>query len=185
VATPDNLPDIPAVYAFARAHRFRFSLSPVLRGVAPDPALAGNPAYRALYDRLLADQRRGVAIQGSPAYLRAMRDLTPFRCRPSTVLAVAPTGEVFYPCLEQGRLAGSLLTAPDLHHLRAHAKATLGAEPVCPNQCQSPCALGFSLLLEKPATVIEEGLTWVRSLPWRVFSPRALPGSSGGSPPCS
>jgi MoaA/NifB/PqqE/SkfB family radical SAM enzyme len=185
VATPDNLPDVPAVYDFARSRGFRFSLSPVLRGVAPDPALPGNPAYRALFDRLIADQRRGVAIQGSPAYLRAMRDFTAFRCRPSTVLAIAPTGEVFYPCLEQGRLAGSLLDAPDLHHLRLQAKATFGAEPVCPNQCQSPCALGFSLLLEKPATVIGEGVTWLRSLPWRVFSPRALPGSSGGNPPCS
>jgi len=184
VVTPDNLADVPDVYAFARAHGFRFSLSPVLRGVAPDPGLVGNPAYRALFDRLLADKRRGVAIQGSPAYLRAMRDFAPFRCRPSTVLAVSPSGEVFYPCLEQGQPAGSLLQQPDLHALRAHAKATLGDEPVCPNQCQSPCALGFSLLLEKPATVIEEGLTWLGSLPWRVFSafsPRARGGSSGDS----
>lgn len=88
-----------------------------MRGVAPDPALRTDQRYRELFDFPIAQKRRGFAVNGSLAYLRGMRDLERFRCRPSTVLAVLPVGDVFSPCLEIGKVAGILLAEPDLHKL--------------------------------------------------------------------
>lgn len=96
-------------------------------------------------------------------YLEYMRDLRQFRCRPSTLVAVSPAGEVLYPCLEKGTIAGSLLEAPDLHALRAEGRRRHGPDPVCPNQCQSACALGFSLILDRPTTMVSELGSWYRT----------------------
>ena len=156
VATPDNLPDLRDVFRYAAERGFRHAVCPVLRGVAPDPALAGDPRYRALFDFLIEQKRRGFPVNGSLAYLRAMRDLRKFRCRPSTTVAISPVGDVFYPCLEIGRIAGNLLEEGDLHKLRAAGVRRHGAEPVCANQCHSACALSFSLILDKPWTMASE-----------------------------
>jgi MoaA/NifB/PqqE/SkfB family radical SAM enzyme len=156
VATPDNLPDLREVFRFAAERGFRHAVCPVLRGVKPDPALANDPHYRELFDFLIEQKRRGLAVNGSLAYLRGMRDLSKFNCRPSTVLAVAPNGEVFYPCLEIGKIAGNLLEQGDLNALRAEGQRRHGPEPTCGNQCQSACALGFALLLDRPWTVLSE-----------------------------
>jgi MoaA/NifB/PqqE/SkfB family radical SAM enzyme len=156
VATPDNLPDLHDVSRFAAERGLRHAVCPVLRGVKPDPALSSDPRYRALFDFLIAQKRRGFPVNGSMAYLRAMRDLTRFRCRPSTVLAVAPNGDVFYPCLEIGKIAGNLLEQDSLHALRAQGLRRHGPEPTCGNQCQSACALGLALLLDRPWTMLSE-----------------------------
>jgi len=177
VATPDNLDDLPVVNAFAREYGFRHAVCPVLRGVVPDPKLVTDPRYRAVFDHLIAQKRRGFAVNGSVKYLEYMRDLRPFRCRPSTLVAVSPAGEVFYPCLEKGTIAGSLLEAPDLHALRAEGRRRHGPDPVCPNQCQSACALGFSLILDRPTTMVSELGFMVSNPIRRLFrrGPPALP----------
>jgi MoaA/NifB/PqqE/SkfB family radical SAM enzyme len=156
VATPDGLDDLYAVYEFARTRGMRFALCPQLIGVAPHPGLRSNPEYQQLFDFLIAEKKRGQAVNGTLAYLRQMRDLSKFDCRPSTVLAVSPTGDVFYPCLEIGHLAGNLLEQPDLHALRRQGKRLHGPEPACPNQCQSACALGFASILDQPLSMLTE-----------------------------
>lgn len=157
VITPDNLDDLGAVYEWTRARGFRFAACPQLVGVKAHPALGGDPRYRAFYDRLIAEKRGGRNLHGTVPYLEAMRDLSHFRCRPFTMLCVAPGGEVFYPCLELGQLAESLLDEPDLHALRRRAQARFGPQPRCDTRCHSACALGFSLLLEDPASLVAEG----------------------------
>lgn len=156
VATPDNLPDVRDVFRYAAERGFRHAVCPVLRGVKPDPALATDSRYRDLFDSLIANKRRGISVNGTVAYLRGMRDFGKFRCRPSTVLAISPVGDVFYPCLEIGKVAGNLLEECDLNALRTQGICRHGPEPVCENQCHSACALAFSLILEKPWTIFSE-----------------------------
>ncbi len=156
VATPENLDDLHGVYDFARARGLRFALCPQLVGVKPHAELVENPRYRALYDRLIAEKRAGRKVQGSIPYLEHMRDLRKFRCRPSTMVAVTPTGDLFYPCLELGQIAGNLLRTPDLDALRAAGRAQFGPEPSCDNRCHSACALGFAMMLESPLSQLEE-----------------------------
>jgi MoaA/NifB/PqqE/SkfB family radical SAM enzyme len=176
VATPDNLPDLHDVSRFASERGFRHAVCPVLRGVKPDPALAIDPGYRELFDFLIAQKRRGFPINGTLAYLRGMRDLARFRCRPSTVLAVSPGGDVLYPCLEIGKVAGNLLEDPDLHKLRAEGIRRHGPEPTCGNQCHSACALGFGLILDRPWTALSEFMLMATSgVRRRLRTLRALP----------
>jgi hypothetical protein len=89
------------------------------------------------------------------------------------VLATTPAGEVFYPCLERGTLAGSLLEHADLDAIRAEGRARHGPEPRCGEQCHSPCALSFALLLDRPWTALDEA--------WRVA--RGALGAAMGSGP--
>ncbi len=164
VATPDNLADAAKVHRWAKERGFRHSVSPQLQGVHPHPALRGDPAYRALFDALVAEKRAGGAVEGTVAYLEHLRDLRGFRCRPSTVLALSPSGDVFYPCLELGKVAGNLLAEPDLDAIRAQGRARFGQEPRCDVRCQSPCALGFALVLDRPWVILDEA--WLLSLGW-------------------
>ncbi len=157
VATPDNLPDVAEVHRFAKEHGLRHSVSPQLVGVHPHPALRESPEYRALMDGLVREKRAGGAVEGTVAYLEYLRDLRAFGCRPSTVLAVSPAGDVFYPCLELGNVAGNLLSEPDLDRIRAAGIEKFGPEPRCGPRCQSPCALGFALLFARPWIVLDEG----------------------------
>lgn len=149
VATPDNLGDLPGLFAWCRRRGFRFALCPQLKGVHPHPALRDHPEYRAVFELLIAAKRRGADVQGSVDYLEHMRDLRRFDCRPSTVLTVTPTGDVLYPCLELGQVAGNLLEQ-DLQGIRRQAIERFGVEPRCDNRCQSACALGLSLALGRP-----------------------------------
>jgi MoaA/NifB/PqqE/SkfB family radical SAM enzyme len=156
VATPENLADIHEVHRFAADHGLWHSVCPAMVGVTADPRLSGNAEYRALYDRLIAGKRRGVAVEGSLAYLEHLRDLRPFGCRPSTVVAVAPDGEVYYPCLEIGQSAGNL-RSQSLDEIRANGRARFGPDRPCPHACPSACALSFGLLFRSPWSFIVEG----------------------------
>jgi MoaA/NifB/PqqE/SkfB family radical SAM enzyme len=157
VATPENLPDVAEVHRFARSLGVRHSVSPQLLGVHPHPALRESAEYRALMDGLVREKKAGGAVEGTVAYLEHLRDLRAFGCRPSTVMAVSPAGDVFYPCLELGHVAGNLLEEPDLDRIRAAGLEKFGPEPSCGPRCQSPCALGFALLFARPWIVLDEG----------------------------
>lgn len=156
VALPDNISDLYEVYRFAKDRGFIFALCPVLEGVKAPASFTGNAEYRALFDHLIAEKLRGAPVHGSVAYLEHMRDLTKFTCRPSTVLAISPPGDVFYPCLERGTIAGNLLAMPDLDRIRADGIRTHGPEPSCDTRCHSACALGFALMLNRPRTLLHE-----------------------------
>ncbi|MBI5529506.1 MAG: radical SAM protein [Deltaproteobacteria bacterium] len=158
VATEDNLADLYDVYEYASSCGFRFALCPQLLGVKAPARFDGDPEYRRLFDFLIARKRRGGKVHGTVAYLEHMRDLSKFLCRPSTVLAVSPVGDVFYPCLEIGRVAGNLLSEPDLDRIRAAGREQIGPEPSCDTRCHSACALGLSLAFNHPASVLREAM---------------------------
>jgi MoaA/NifB/PqqE/SkfB family radical SAM enzyme len=172
VAMPQSLDDVAAVHDFALAHGFRHAVSPQLVGAHPHEDLHANEAYRALMDGLVRRKRAGADIEGTVAYLEHLRDLAPVGCRPSTVLAVSPTGDVFYPCLELGQVAGNLLAEPDLDVIRAAGRARFGPEPRCERRCHSPCALGFALVLSRPWIVLDEGWRTLVGGSRRLLTPR-------------
>ncbi len=163
VATPRNLSDIENVWAFCKERRLRLAVSPQLIGVKPNPELFCNPTYKNLYNLLISEKKKGQSINGTIGYLEHLRDLKKFSCRPSTVLAVSPLGDVFYPCLELGKTAGNLLDEPDLHSIRRHGIQRFGQEPICDdNRCHSPCALEFALLLQKPSAMLHEAIFQIK-----------------------
>lgn len=178
VVTPDNIEDLRAVYDWSAARGFRFAACPQLVGVKAHPALGDMPAYRELFDFLLSEKRRGGRVEGTLMYLEYMRDLRWFACRPFTMVAVAPDGGVFYPCLELGNIAGNLRDEPDLHRLRVAGRERFGPQPRCDTRCHSACALGFSLLMAHPGIAFSElGLGLKR----RFARRRAATGPGGPS----
>jgi MoaA/NifB/PqqE/SkfB family radical SAM enzyme len=156
VVTPVNIEDLYEVHSLARERDFLFAAAPHLDGVKAVAGLAENADYRRFFDYLIREKLRGRRIFGTRAYLEHMRDLRKFRCRPFTMLVVAPGGEVFYPCLEIGHHPGSILGSDNLHALRLAGKRDFGPQPSCDTRCHSACALGFSLLFSHPASVMEE-----------------------------
>lgn len=168
VVTPWNIDDLYAVYEYAQRRGFRFAACPQLVGVKAHPELHNHPAYRRFYDFLIAEQAHGANIEGPGDSLECLRDLRPFRCRPFTMLVVSPTGDVFYPCLEIGHIAGNLLEQGDLHQIRRNGRARFGPPPACGNQCHSACAVGFARMLEHPGCLLREAGRTVR----RKLAPR-------------
>jgi len=150
VAMPDNLDGIYDVYEYARSRGFSLAVCPQLVGVRVSPPLRDNDAYRRLFDFLIAEQAKGQRIFGAPRYLECLRDLSDFTCRPLTMLAVAPDGDVFYPCLERAQIAGNILETPSLEALRAAGEERFGPLPVCDNRCHSACATSFATGLDHP-----------------------------------
>ncbi len=165
VATPDNLPDLHEVYDFSQRRGFTFAAAPQLAGVKAAAGLGDADGYRRFFDHLAREKERGRRIFGTPPYLRAMRDLAGFRCRPFTMLVVAPGGEAYYPCLEIGNLAGSLLDAGSLHDLRVAAERRFGPPPRCDVRCHSACALSFALAFDDLLPAVRDGIRQLRSRP--------------------
>ena len=164
VVTPDNIQDLYEVYDYARTRGFQFAACPQLVGVKAHERLRTDPEYRKLYDFLLAEKKRGGKIFGTPLYLEYMRDLKKFDCRPFTMLVVSPTGEIYYPCLEQGRHAANILEVADLNLVRRQAQERFGRAPECDNRCHSACALTFGLLLGRPTSAFGELAARVRGV---------------------
>jgi MoaA/NifB/PqqE/SkfB family radical SAM enzyme len=163
VVTPENIADLYEVYRFCQQRGFRLAACPELVGVKANPELAGNHDYQRFFDFLIMEKRKGGSIQGTVDYLRYMRDLTKFSCRPFTMLVVSPVGDVYYPCLELGQFAGNLLEQPNLHRLRKQGLERFGPQPNCDTRCHSACALGFSRLLATPLSLVHEAGLLARS----------------------
>jgi len=162
VVTPRNIPDLYEVYRYSQQSGFTFAACPELRGVKPADELRENDAYRGFFDFLISEKEKGRAIHGSPLYLRHMRDFTKFSCRPFTLLVVDPLGHVYYPCLELGYVAGNIRDNDDLHALRSEGLNRFGPQPDCDTQCHSACTLGFSLILERPLSMMHEALLMIK-----------------------
>lgn len=156
VATPENIEDLYGVYEYCRRRNFTFAACPALMGVKPPVELKASSAYRVFFDFLIREKRKGADIFGTPLYLAYMRDFIKFRCHPFTMLVVDPRGNIFYPCLELGRICANILESDDLHTQRRQAHIEFGPQPDCDTRCHSACALEFSLILEYPFSMMAE-----------------------------
>jgi MoaA/NifB/PqqE/SkfB family radical SAM enzyme len=175
VATPNNIEDLQEVYAFARRRGFWFAATPELHGVKLPEKLRHDPDYRKFFAFLRREKERGGRIFGSRQYLDHMGQFRYFRCRPLTTLTVDPGGGVFYPCLERSHCAGNLLE-DDLDTLRHRAEHDSGLTTDCTNACHSACALGLSLLINRPLGETADFLRGI--LRWRhhVLSGKTVTG---------
>lgn len=162
VATAETLEELPALMDHAHALGIHFACYPQLEGVRVPPTLSEHPGYRPVFQELLEAKRKGKRIWATTKALEWMRDLPKIPCRPFTLVAIEPDGRVFYPCLERGTHAGSLLEEPDLHRLRLQGLASHGPQPDCPTQCHSACTLGFASILQHPSTLLSEAACGLR-----------------------
>jgi len=157
VATPENIADLYAVYELSQSLGALFACYPQLCGVKVPEALRTSSAYREFMQFLVLEKNKGRGIQATSKSLEWMRDLSLFECHPFTLVAVAPSGDVYYPCLEIGHRAGNILQN-SLHEIRTFGQNNFGPKPSCGNQCHSACALGFASILKHPTLLWEEGL---------------------------
>ncbi len=156
VITPDTLDDVQELAEHVLKRGFTFAACPQLVGVKAHAALKDDPRYRRFYNYLIAQKRRGRSVYGAISYLEGMRDLSWFKCHPFTMLVVGPQGDVFYPCLERGHRAGNFFEEEDIHRLRQEGRRLYGPQPECGVRCHSACALGFSVALEQPSSLLQE-----------------------------
>ena len=150
VATPNNIGDLYEVYRYAADRGFQIAVCPELQGVKPNSKLPDSEEYRQFFAYLIEEKKKGGRIFGSTLYLRYMQQFLRFSCRPFSILVTDPAGNVMYPCLEIGHIAGNILESDDLHGLRGKARQKFGPMPECRDCCYSACALGFSLAIEQP-----------------------------------
>ncbi len=157
VATPNNIEDLYAVYAYARQHGFQFSATPELHGIAPPEKLRQSETYRRFFSYLAQEKRKGGNIFGSLRYLEYMGGFKPFNCHPLTTVSITPQGDVLYPCLEIAERIGNIL-ASDLDSLRQKKERAEAGGSLCPHACHSACALGLSLLMERTGGEVADSI---------------------------
>ena len=150
VITPKNMDDLYEVYRYTADNGFFLAVCPALQGRIPHPKLIENDSYQRLLTFLIQEKKKGGKIFGSINYLQHMQAFKAFTCHPFSILAVNPSGDILYPCLEIGHHAGSILENESLHLLRHQAEQKYGPAPKCQDCCYSACALGFSLAIEHP-----------------------------------
>jgi MoaA/NifB/PqqE/SkfB family radical SAM enzyme len=157
VITPENIPDIYDVYHFAQNNNLKFAVYPQLIGVKPAKELFNNKEYKEFFEYLSNEKKQGARVQPTLLTLKYLRDLKKFECNPFTMLCISPEGRIFYPCLEKGLLLEKVSEVKSLHSQKKLGHKRFGPKPKCGNQCHSACALGFSLILKYPASMLVEG----------------------------
>jgi MoaA/NifB/PqqE/SkfB family radical SAM enzyme len=137
VMHPGNLGRIEAMIELTAARGFLLELVPANTKRGVDPALAADPAYHALIDRLLEMRRDGRAshLAGSTAYYRRLQSLKPFRCFPYGVPNILPDGRLCTPCDVSGQHAVDLLDHPSLKAAVKASRPHLGAYPCRKGHC--------------------------------------------------
>lgn len=137
VMHPGNLDQIEAMLDFTAARGFLLELVPANTKRGVDPALASDPAYHALIDRLLEMRSDGSAphLAGSTAYYRRLRSLKPFRCFPYGVPNIMPDGRLCTPCDVSGQHAVNVLDHRSLKTAVKASRPHLGAYPCREGHC--------------------------------------------------
>lgn len=156
VARPGRLADCDAVLARAVAGGLGFHCSPQLVGSAIHPALAPDPGWPALAERIRQARLAGHGVLGCDAYHQGVRDLRPYRCRPELMPTIDPLGRLWHPCLETGRAEIDVVAAGSLRAAMRQA----GAAPRCGRSCPIFCHMALSLLQSHPLQALDELRRW-------------------------
>jgi len=102
VLTEDTIRGANDVLDFCLKYGITLAVVPAIENYLPTIGSANEEvliAYRAFLDRVIrVKQKNPGAIQGTQLFLRRIRDLRKFHCRPTGILSITPTGEIINPC---------------------------------------------------------------------------------------
>jgi MoaA/NifB/PqqE/SkfB family radical SAM enzyme len=154
VGAPETIDGIESILDLCTELGAELSLSPEHGRFDPHPGLRGDPAYRALLDRLIAAKKRGAPLFCSPSYLRAIRDFIPHQCFPLVSPRVEPDGRVYLPCQRTRQRHVYLQDYPSLVELMQR-EAEWITDPVCGERCFLACYLEVERYLKRPLSVLE------------------------------
>jgi molybdenum cofactor biosynthesis enzyme MoaA len=157
VMTPENLDDIYEVMDFAFSKGFQFAAYPQLAGVHSPDELKNNSRFMNVVEHMIQAKKKGKKIFPTLESLRLMKHLSPFRCRPFTIVSMEADGTVYYPCLEQANAIGNI-REHSLHQLKKKGIKEFGFPQCSGSQCHSACSLGFSQILNRPFSMMHEAL---------------------------
>ncbi len=167
VVTPETLAEAPALLDFCIEHDLLYSFSPQSVTNWPHYDLLVSKDYRAFVDQIAAEKRRGGPILASFAYLRMIRDFTPYACYPLLAPRVMYDGALAYPCRpieRDGELHGgravNLLEVGSWDRALRLAAETYGDPPATCASCYQQCYAEPSLLQARPWDALREWLAY-------------------------
>ncbi len=171
VITPETLPGMEALIQFCEENRIWLSFSPQAANNLPRYELVVSKEYRAFIEKAIEIKKRGGRILGSFAYLKTLRDQTPYECYPTLVPRVYPDGWLAYPCRpmekaggadgSQGGKAANLLTAETWDEAWRIARKKYGEAPTACASCFQQCYAEPSLMQARPLDYLRERIRGV------------------------
>lgn len=156
VITPRNLEAVHGVVDFCLTKGIGFTPLPEIVGVYPREGLAGNPAYEALMDRMIAIKKAGGEVLGTLGYLEGIKRFSPYKCLAPLLARVWPNGDLCYPCQKLHKVGGNLLELGDYTRAVDEGQRRHGGLPKCDNRCHVGCYMDFSMCIQRPELLLRE-----------------------------
>jgi len=170
VLSPDTLTGAADVLDFCLKHDVSVSFSPQAVDDWPRYELVVSAEYKAFIDRLIGLKRSGAPIAGSTAYLRSIRDFTPYACYPTLIPRVMADGGLVYPCRPIERRGGAnggrpanLLAVESWDEAMELATAVYGEPPRHCSSCFQQCFAEPSLMQSRPLDWMAEQVRYAPS----------------------
>jgi len=137
VVNAHNMDTVLDMVEFTRERGFLLEVVPANEHGRRPEALAGNPRYEALIDRLMEMRDSGAAphLGGSTAYYKRIRSFEPFRCFPYGVPNIMPDGRLCTPCDISEQYAVNVLDHADLKSAVRASLPHLGDYPCKAGNC--------------------------------------------------
>lgn len=165
VITPETLDDALDVAEFAFENGVAFTIGPELVGKNPNPALIGNKKYIALIDKVIDWKKERKPVMHGIWYLKTIRNLSEFKCHPTTVPVLFPNGDIYFPCYELRTIAGNLNKAKSWDEVWQKGIEKYGFKDwkSCTNLCHLGCYIEPTMLIEHPMEIVKIPVDWVKS----------------------
>ncbi len=170
VLSPDTLAGAGDVLDFCMEHQITVSFSPQAVDDWPHYGLLVSAEYKAFIERLIAFKQQGAPIAGSLAYLRSIRDFTPYACYPTLIPRVMADGGLVYPCRPIERRGGgnggrpsNLLEVESWDEAMELATAVYGEPPRHCSSCFQQCFAEPSLMQSRPFAWLSEQIRFSSS----------------------
>lgn len=166
VLTEDNLSDAYGVLEFCLRHEIPIAVVPAIQDHMP--AIAGGNArslrlYRDFIDEVInVKKQEPNAVVGSTEYLKHIRQLARFKCRPTGIITISPEGLIVSPCdYKYHSMPPRIGRADDTETIKSQLRHHLdfaSTYEVCSGNCLKMCYLEPALILETPWLTIRDFL---------------------------
>lgn len=169
VLAPDNVQEAEGVLRFCLEHKIPLAVVPAIMDHEPlirQAEMRERATYNSFLDRvMLFKQHEPNLIRSSLAYLRRLRYLESFDCRPTSILSVSPDGHVINPCAFKFAHLPKHIAWIDgngsLGNLMPKLLGTKRDFAVCSMNCLKACYVEPALALEQPSQAIAEQLRYL------------------------